>query len=192
MKKNSHSKKTFYFIAVILIFFAYIFAKINFNQKKSQPELSERAKEFLESQNMGQEGMAKSNQLISTTCFEITLPIAVRNPKSESALNKCVLRATLDDPHALITISVEHQPNLNSLEDYAGVKMRLVNNDVYTQENFIENDSLNQSFFSTKNELTYFSLTEQTLVIISLHDLARNDEQIYEVLKQLISALEIK
>lgn len=194
-KINIINKKILYLFIIILVAAAFF---INNSSKRlvSETEISDRAKEFLKSQNYSFEEVSsvetKSNQFISTNCFEIKMPFAVRSLKTESTSSKCIIGATLNEPHALITISVENLPDLISLEEYSGVKMRLKNDDVYYQENFGEIDLPNIKVFSTQNELTYFSLKNSNLMIVSLHDLIRSNDEIHDLLEQIVASIVMK
>lgn len=204
MKKSSNTLKKNLLIGSILCSGILIFLLLKNNPGFQQSEgVSERAREFLANQERTTDSVwqgrnfentteTQQRQHVETSCFTITMPFAVRNLKSSIQQDTCVVQATLDSPHAFITINSEPTPNVTSLDDYAAVKLRRSQPDVYTAENNSDLTDQNSLIFSTQTEIVYFHLENERVTSVALYDLARIDPELYDLLTQLVKSVGIQ
>lgn len=179
-----------YIFLVVVLILVIIFLIIKFWPKEPivEPELSERAQEYLADEPV-QNNVPNT---ITTNCFEAHLPIYVRNPQLQEDDIRCVLRATIDDPHQYLTISVETSKNIASIEEHTGVSLRLRETDKYFEERFKDKKSLTKKMFSTNDELTFFSFENGKVLTVSLFDITRFDDDTYELMEQFVDSVVVK
>jgi hypothetical protein len=193
-------KKIFFLLVIILTSTFIVFYFLTNKDEAQNTELSNRSLEFIRSQKSDQNSMWKdfdadnkvdnspTEKLIKSDCFEFTLNAKIYNIKNENTQNKCVLRLGTNQPKGLLTISLETLANLQKLDDYSAIKLRVTQPETYQ---LIENKNELKKFQSEK-EITYFYLIKDKLLIISLYDLVQVTQTTVELMDKILLSVVIK
>ncbi len=204
MKKNNVPITSILFISAAISISIGIFWYLSGNsEQRVTGGLSDRTREFLTSQKANTDSLwpdytfeegteQKQYQSVETNCFTLEMPIPVRNLKTSIEQESCLVKATIDTPHAFLTISSEPAPSIHSLSDLSAVKLRTTQPDVYTQEKREELDSPNSIVFSTTTEVVYFYLENETITTVALYDLATINSDTYQLLTKVVKSVGIQ
>lgn len=213
MKKNKifSKKKLFIFLILcifsIAIFFAgtVLWLRKQKNTLQNVPEISMRSQEFIDSQKKQQgniwsdydpEGKKStpfdSTQSMTTRCFIAQIPADAYSIRIDESDEKCSATATLDTPSAFLTIHLSQEPLLQSLKDETGVALRLRESSVYSLDPFFANESQNAMTFFTKDEITFFRFDAPLVLVISLYNLPKVDQEVKILMKNIIDSVVIR
>lgn len=201
------NKKTKIFIILlvfILLCLVLYFSLKNSRKNQISTELSQRSKEFIATQenngnfqfsNIEKETQILQESTIRTDCFSLeTDEIILENIKTEplNSSHNCYFRGSSQIPRVTVVITTENNFE-KKLSEISAVQFREIEKETYTKIENLQTEKYEQALLYFSNtDTTFFAISQDQLVTISLSDTSLNQNESLNFLKQLYTSLEIR